>query len=1063
MRPIRPDAHLPHVRRLVVACMRCGLLILCFLFVTTKASAQSGTGNEKTVSGIITDEEGIPLIGVSVFVENTTIGVSSDINGAYEITVPEDAGNIVYSCIGFVTRSIPIVNRTQINVTLEEEAQKLDQVVVVGYGVQKKESSVAAITQVKGEQLNSMSVTSISNALTGQIPGVTTVQASGEPGRDHTKVMIRGVSSWVSSDPLVLVDGVERDFNNIDPSEIESMSVLKDASATAVFGVRGANGVILITTKRGKAGDVKVNFSTEMGLKQPINMVSSMDSYNVGLVMNEARKNDNNWGAMLSNEVLEHYRTQDMPYVYTNTDWQEVMLKNGFNHKYNLNVSGGTDFARVFASLSYLHDGDVIRTDRNMDYDPSYKYDRFNYRFNVDMNVTKTTVVSIDAGGYIGIKNHPNEYNNIRRYRPIFCLGPMDGVPYYPESVLEQYPDLAHPDETGVRIGTTDLTNSENPVVANSYSGSRTVKTTNVNLSLRIKQDLRFITEGLSARLLLSYNNISRWQKVISYDAPTYKLLPDGTWIRRVGRDDSMREEPVNIPSVGFETEDGSPIPTKDYYMEVALDYSRTFGKHAVSGLIVGQRMKRMRDVAFPSYQQGLAVRATYDYAGKYLFEANLGYNGSEQFAPGNQYGLFPSFAIGYNLHNEKFFKPLKKIINMAKIRASWGQVGSDASDERWLFISSFISGSGWNYSPGLPNAGGANRIPIIEEKAANINAGWEIATKRDIGFELGFLKNDMFVLTMDFYNENRDGILLSRNSVPTYAGTEPKKMNLGSTVTKGYEIELKFQYGTPDGNWYVWAKPAISFSDNRITNRDEPMYSPAYLKQEGNRIGQLFGYHHTGWIQDADVAMTSARYGGGLMGLGDTEYVDFNGDGIIDDNDRYELGYSQTYPLYNYSLSLGFTFKNFEFDVLFQAVSHYSKHVIDSFAWPLHRLSNQVFDYQLDAWSPDNRDARYPAFHFDANRTHNNITDGAVRSVSVYDASYIRLKNISIAYNLPHRIASKAGLSSAKIYLRGNNVFTWAPNYPLGDPEGSDDGGNLTYGYYPMTRLFSLGLQIGF
>ena len=1044
-----------------------GFVLLFPVFMSDwSASAQSADqqGGAMTVNGIVTDESGVPLVGVYVFVENTTNGVSTNLDGEYSIEVTGDAPELVFSCLGFETQKFPVTGNATINVALAQDAQNLDEVVVVGYGVQKKESSVAAITQVKGDDLAGTNTTSIASALQGQIPGVSVVMNSGQPGGEVSKIMIRGVSSWVSSDPLVLVDGVERDYNNIDPSEIETMSVLKDASATAVFGVRGANGVILITTKRGKAGEVKVNFSSEVGVKQPINMIAPMDSYTTALIINEARKNDNDWGSMLSDEVIEHYRVQDMPYVYTNTNWQDVMLKNGIQHKYNLNVSGGTDFARVFASLSYMHDGDIINTIKNELYDPSYKYDRYNYRFNVDMNVTKTTVVSIDAGGYIGFRNAPFETNTQRRFRPIFTLGPMDGVPFYPADVLEQYPDTVHPDETGWRLGSTDITNAENPMVANSFSGSRTVKTSNINLSIRLNQDLSFITEGLSAKIQASYNNISRWTKTIEYSAITYKLNTDLTWVRRLGRTETGREDPEEIPTVNTDSMDGDPYPTKNYYYEVSLNYNRTFGKHGVTGLIVGQRRKTMRNAQFPSYEQGIAARVTYDYANKYLFEANLGYNGSEQFASSKQYGLFPSFAVGYNLHNEKFFQPLRKVVNRAKIRASWGQVGSDASGgDRWLFSSSFVTGSGDVYTPGLPGIAGPDRTPIVEEKAANVNAGWEIATKRDIGFELSFLKNDMFVLSMDFFDEHRTGILLSRQSVPTYAGIEPKKMNLGETRTKGYEIELKFQWSSPDDNWYVWARPAVSFSDNRIISKDEPMYTPAYLKEEGHRIGQVFGYHHTGWIQDADVAMTAARYGGGLMGLGDTEYVDFNGDGIIDSNDIYALGYAQTYPLYNYSFSLGFTFKNFEFDMMFQAASHLTRTVVDNFAWPLHRLSNQVFEYQLDSWSPDNRDARYPAYHFDTNRIHNNIGDGQARSVAAYDASYIRLKNINVAYNLPKRIVQKIGLSKFSVYARANNLFTWAPGYPLADPEASDGGSNVTNGYYPMTRTVTLGLQIGF
>ncbi|MGM9767388.1 MAG: SusC/RagA family TonB-linked outer membrane protein [Candidatus Cryptobacteroides sp.] len=1045
----------------------CALVILLALlplsiFAAGKESPQDD--GRITLTGQVTDDFGDPLVGVSVFVEGTMTGASTDQDGVYTIDVPAKTKMLVFSCVGFETQRVPIQGNKKIDVVLMMDNESLDEVVIVGYGVQKKESSVAAITQIKGESLANTNMTSVAGALQGQIAGVAVIQNNGMPGQDNTSIKIRGVSSWVSSSPMVLVDGVERDFNNIDPSEIETISVLKDASATAVFGVRGANGVILITTKRGKSGRVKVDFSSEVGVKQPINMKKPEDAYTTGLVMNIARANDNDWGAQLSDEVLEHYRTHDMPYVYTDTDWQDFMLKNGVQHKYNLNVSGGTDFAKVFASISYLHDGNVINTVKNELYDPTWKYDRYNYRFNVDMNVTKTTVVSIDAGGYIGIRNAPFETNNQRLFRPIFTLGPMDGVPFYPAEVLDQYPDSQRPDETGMRLGSTNITNAENPMIANSYSGSRTIKTNNINLSLRLKQDLEFITKGLSLKAQVSYNNLSRWTRTISYKAITYHLNTDLSWVRRLGRDETGREDPEEIPAVGTDSMNDSPYPTRNWYYEASLNYDRTFGRHGVTGLIVGQRRQTSKDAAFPSYEQGLAARVTYEYANRYLFEANLGYNGSEQFAKSKQYGLFPSFALGYNLHNEKFFQPVRKVINKAKFRASWGQVGSDATGgERWLFNSSYSTGGGFQYTPGTPSTPGTSLPTIVEDKAPNINAGWEIATKRDLGVELSFMKNDMFVLSMDFYNEDRDGILLSRQQVPTYIGNQPKKMNLGKTKTKGYEIDLKFQWASKDGSWYVWVKPSIAFSDNRIISKDEPMYTPAYKKEEGHRIGQIFGYHHTGWIQDGNVAMTSARYGGGLFGLGDTEYVDFNGDGIIDSNDMYALGYTQTYPLYTYSTPLGFSWKGLSFDMLFQAVSHISRKTVDNFAWPIHRLSNQVFDFQMDSWSPDNRDAKYPSYHFDTNRTHNNVGDGTPKSTCVYDASYLRLKSLSVSYKLPEKALGKMGVSSMRFYFKANNLFTWAPNYPLADPEASDGGSDMTNGYYPMTRTFTFGFQLGF
>ena len=1030
--------------------------VLLLISVLPSASAQS-----LKVTGKVVDETGLPVIGASVFVENTKTGVSTDLNGLYELTVPSPKSTLVFSCIGYAETRVGVNGRSMIDIVLSEDTQFLDEIVVVGYGTQKKESTVASIAQVKGEVLARTNHANIATALSGQVSGVSVIQNNGMPGDEGQTVLIRGKSSWQGdSAPLVLVDGVEREYKQIDPSEIETMSVLKDASATAVFGVRGANGVILITTKRGQSGRVKVNLSTEAGVKTPINMVKPMRAYDTALAINEAARNDGEWGNLYSDEILEHYRLGDMPYVYTDTDWQDLMLQNGYQQKYNLNVSGGTDFARVFASIGYLHDDDIINTEKHYNYDPSYTYNRYNYRFNIDMNLTRTTTVSVDAGGYVGLKNAPYETNVQRRFRPIFTLGPLDGVPFYPASVLNDYPDTVRPDENGFRLGTTELTNSENPLCANSYSGSRNHTNNNINLSIKLKQDLSFITPGLSAKVSASYDNKTRWLKTISYNALTYKLRPDGTWVSRFGRDGNAREEAIDEPSVSTSNLDTS---IKTYYYEASIDYARKFGKHDVSAMVVAQRRNRQSMVAFPSYQQGLAGRVTYGYDNRYLFEANLGYNGSEQFSPKNRYGLFPSFALGYNLHNEKWFKPIKAVVNKAKIRGSWGQVGSDAASARWLFISEYATGSADCWFPGTPSSAGVSLTPIVESKAANEDATWEVATKRDIGVELSFLKNDMITVGLDFFDENRTGILLTRGTVPDYVGITSKDVNLGETQTKGYEIEVKWQYTTPSGDWYFFVKPSISISDNRIINKDEPLYSPAYLKQQGYRIDQVKGYHVAGYIQDADALMTSPAYGGNPLGLGYSEYIDFNGDGAIDENDQFAFGYSQKYPLNNYSLSLGFSWKNFDFDMLFQAASGISRFACDNFAWPLHRLSKQIFEYQLDYWSPYNTDARYPAIHTESYRQHNNIKDGAIKTNTTYDASYIRLKNVNLSYRLPKKLVQKANLSSASVFLRGNNIFTWCPDFPLGDPEATDGGENLTNGFYPMTRTITLGLQLGF
>ncbi|MEN6321996.1 MAG: TonB-dependent receptor [Proteiniphilum sp.] len=1037
-----------------------GLLPVCLWVFSIGMFAQS-----IAVSGTVRDDKGEPLIGVTIQIKGMSAGTVTDINGGFSLSNVPPNSTLLFSYIGFATQEIAVGNRKVVDVVMSEDDNLLEEVVVVGYGIQKKESAVAAISQVKGDDMLKMTSSNITNALTGQVPGVSIVQNSGQPGAEAGKIYIRGISSWVQSDPLVLVDGVERDFNNIDPNEIETLSVLKDASATAVFGVRGANGVILITTKRGTKGDVKVSATAEVIAKQPINVIAPMSSYATTLVMNEAYKNDNNWGNLLPNELIEHYRTQDMPYIYPNTNWQELMLKDvGFSNKYNVNVTGGTDFARVFASISYLYDDDIIKTVKQPTYDPTWRFNRYNYRFNIDTDLTKSTVLSLDAGGFIGVRNSPYETSAQRLYRPIYMLGPMVSPAGYPAEVLEEYPDFARPDEVGYRIAGTGFPNSENPMVANNYSGQRTVKQTDLNATIHLKQKLDFVTKGLSADAKVAYTHNMAYVREWSYDAITWHLNPDASWTRYKGRGGTIDSEEAAMP-VNYLGESVEGTPFRSWYFEASVDYARTFDKHSVTGLLLGQRRKRQNNVEYPRFDEGLIGRVTYDYASRYLMEVNLAYNGSEQFAPENRYGLFPSFAVGWNLHHEDFFKFFKPVISRFKIRASYGEVGSDASSNRWLYTSSYVNQKSVygndKYFPGL-NTNNAYNSPIIEENAANINAKWERAVKQDIGMEMSFLKNDMFVLTLDFFKENRDQILLDRQSVPAWFGVGMKQQNLGQTKTHGYEVELKYQRTT--GDFFYWVKPSVSFSDNRIIARDEPVYKPSYQKQAGHRIFTEFGYVSTGMIQNVNEQMNSARFGGGMMGLGDSQWVDFNGDGVIDENDRVALGYSTNYPLYNYSLGGGFSYRNFDFDFLLQGVSHFSKVVVDAYSWPLHRLTNHVFEYQTDVWSPSNRDAFFPAYHFDANRTHNNISDGATRSTNMFDASYIRLKSIGVTYTVPKKWVSEMSLDKLSVYLRGNNIFTWAPNYPLADPEGSDgSNGRLVYGYYPLLRRFSLGLQISF
>lgn len=1018
-----------------------------------------------TVTGTVSDAEGERIPGVTIVVQGKGTGTVTDIDGNYRLSNVSSSDILVFSFIGLQTQEIEVGNQPIIDVVLATHVEELEEVVVVGYGIQKKESAVAAISQVDGTELVKSGTVSLSNALTGKVPGVFTVQRSGEPGADAANIFIRGVSSWAGNAPLVIVDGVEGSFNDIDPNEIENLSVLKDASATAVYGVKGANGVILVTTKRGEKGKLRINYSPELGLKDPIMRRNMYDSYRTGLLMNEAYRNDGSWNLILSDDVLEHYRLQDMPYVYPNTDWEEVMVRDfGFTQKHNLNVRGGSEHTRVFASFTYLYDGDIIKTEKQPEYDPAYKFTRYNYRVNLDFDVTSTTVLSLNAGGFLGIKNQPNETAAIRTHRPIMMLGPMTIPPKYDAEALELYPDLVYPDETGVRLSNTGITNANNPYNAVNYSGFRQTKSTGLSTTIILDQKLDFITKGLSAKGKAAYNHDEAYLKTYNLDAVSYRLNRNGEWTRYVGRDE-VDAERAQLP-ISPGSEDISSGPFRSWYYELSIDYARNFDGHNVSALLLGNRRTWQNDVAFPHFEEGIVGRVTYDYNTKYLLEINLGLNGSEQFSPKNRYGFFPSYALGWNMHHEKFMEPMKPLINRVKLRYSYGEVGSDnAGGDRWLYTTTYTTGdtNAWAFRPGTGTNPGPAITPIAEGQVANENAQWERSIKQDIGMELGFLKNNMFLVTLDFFKEKRDKILLSRQSIPDWFGVGAKQQNLGKTETWGYEAELKYTGGSYQGLSH-WVKLGVNFSDNKIVERDEPYLKPEYSKVAGKRIDQIFGNVSTGYIDDVDERAAVPRYGGGMMGLGDVVYVDFNGDGNIDVLDEVPLGYSGTYPLFFYTLSGGFMYKGFDVEVNFQAATHVSRILVDAYMWPFHRLDNQFFDFQSDYWRPDNRDAAFPTLRMDANRVHNNILDGKPKTISVMDASYLRLKTMNIGYTIPSVNTKKHNIEQLRIFLQGNNLFTFSPGMPIGDPEGNDDNnGRVTWGYYPLIRRITLGMQLSF
>ena len=1048
----------------------------------TGPPVQSLSPNQQgiTVTGVISDAYG-PLPGATVFVKGTTRGTASDVDGKYTVTVPDREAVLQFTFIGYLKQEIVVGDRTVIDILLKEDMKVTDEVVIVAYAKQNRETVLASVSEVKGEVLVNMGTASLANALSGTVEGLSVIQTSGQPGSDRARIYVRGRSSWSGGDeadtPLVLVDGIERDFNDIDANEVESISILKDAAATAPYGARGADGVILVTTKRGVRGKVQISGTADLIVKTPMGVPKPLNSYQTALLYNEALKNSNQWQRLITDEALEHYRLQDDPYRYPNTDWQDYVLKKaGFSNKYNLNVSGGTEFARVFASMSYLHNGDIFNTEvyRNgrQNYDPRNYLDRFNYRFNIDLDLTGTTVLSLDAGGMISYTNSSNDTNANHTWRPMYTLGPMSGVPFYPAEVLDQYPDYLRSGELGMRVGSTmENVDMDNPGIALNYSGQRSNRVSDMTPTIQLKQLLDFVTPGLNfsgkVSLTHSINNMVYW----TFDPVTWKLMPDESWLRNKGRQTVTSEAPATTVS---RKNSSVGSPNRQWYYELSLNYARNFDKHAVTGLLLAWRKKNQANIQLPHYRECLLGRVTYNFDTKYMFEFNASYEGSEQFAPNNRYGFFPSFGIGWNIHREKFFYEHIPFIKNLKIRFSHGSVGSDrALGEQFLYLSQFLQNqavhtgggliymAGANFYPGITGTGTNTYLwPIYEESLANINARWEKAVKDDLGIELSFWKLSG---SLTFYWEHRDGILIDPNSnmLPYMLGIRSKSLNMGESKSRG--LELSFGYTQQIGNVNFWVRPRISFNDNLMVKTAESLDLPAYATSRGYRIGQVgvVEIQPEKINQNADMVMNSAPNGNSYMGLGDIRWYDFDGNGTIDGNDFIQTNKYGTVdqPLHNYGLSAGLRWGNLSFDLLLQGTDRITRNLNEIYVWPLNQYGRQVMEYQTDAWSPSNRDAFYPQLRTQDTRGHNASNLGVWSPITFRSGAYLRLKNMGLNYELPQSIINLLRVSNLSLYVRGLNILTLKSKSMPFDPEQ----GMPSNGAYPLTREFTAGLRITF
>ena len=1057
-------------------------LMLCFFFVAVGVGAYA----QKTVTGKVTDEGGQPLPGVSIVIKGTSTGTITDADGSFSLANVRSDATLVFSFVGMAPQEVPVGNKTVFTVVMTEQTIGIEEVVAVGYGVQKKESVVGSIVQATKEELKRTgNVSDLRQALVGQLPGVVALTVSGEPGgiltgSSATNIFIRGQNTWNGGQPLILVDGVERGMNNVDVNEVESISVLKDASATAVFGVKGANGVILITTKRGAEGKTTLNFNytstASMLSKQP----DKLDSYDALMRKNEMIEregvlNEPSWTSYVPYEIVKRFKKPQTPeyaYIYPNVDWEDEMFKTmGLSHRMNLSAQGGSKAIQYFGSLAYLHEGDMF-TDYNngKGYDPNYNYDRFNFRSNIDIMLTRSTKFKLNLAGYYSLKNtnYNNEGSTSRAdawmWRSTYGLAPDLFLPMYKDGRWGAYQEGGN--------------NSVNPLVIVYNIGIRQTRQTQLNADFTLDQDLKFITKGLKASASLYYDNYIRseggiydvgnsaraneaganvkftqiyWMKYkdANQDPSEYTMyLPvsdeEYAWVIRPW---TIRQEVVGS---GANFTSGIPVERRLMY-QFQTNYARTFGNHNVSAMGVFKREEYAYGSMFKNYREDWVFRASYDYSSRYLLEVNGAYNGSEQFGPGYRFEFFPSVAVGWYISNEKFFKV--PWIDRMKFRYSRGKVGDDKiSGGRWLYADQYA----YSGKAGLnETSNGLSPYTMYRQSVVgNPDIHWESALKQNLGIELGVLKN-LFTLNLELFNENRTDILLegSSRNVPPFFGGTPPSANLGQVKSKGLEIELGFNKKI-NRNIGTWGTLALTHNENKVIFKDDPPLQFDYLKAAGYPIGQTRSLKKTNFYNNWDEVYASIpTETNDLQKLpGYYDLIDFNADGIIKSSeDTPPIGYSEI-PQNTGSLTLGGNFKGLTLMVQFYGVNNANRSI------QFNNYANDfdvVFGHARDYWSKDNTDAESFLPRWKTNAE--NIGD-----YFIYDASYVRLRTAEIAYSFTEMPwVKRAGFTNMRLFLNGNNLFFWSklPD----DREQTYTGGSATEGAYPTVKTINLGIELTF
>lgn len=1034
-------------------------LSLALILASMVAVAQT-----KTVKGVIYEEEtGEPMPGATVSVEGSTRGVMTDLDGSFELTGVKPTDKLKFECLGKETQVLQVGTMTNFVVKLKNAANELDEVTVVAFGKQRKESVIGSISTVDVKTLKVPS-SNLTTALAGNVAGVIAYQRTGEPGQDNADFFVRGITTFgANTSPLILIDNIEltsTDLARLQPDDIESFSIMKDATATALYGARGANGVIFVTTKRGQEGPAKIFARVETSISAPTDVVELADPVTYMKSYNEAISTRDPLGELMYtyDKIEQTGKPGANRLIYPANDWYDMLFKD-FATSYRANVSarGGGKVATYYVSGAYTEDTGVLKVDKRNSFNNNIDDKNYTLRSNVDINVTPTTKLAVRlTGNFRDYQGPLNGGSDV--YRQIMHSDPVLFPAYYP--VDDEHVGIQH-----IMFGNYEDGSYINPY-ANLVKGYKNYQRSQMIAAVQLEQDLKFITKGLSFMTLFNLTRLSEFTVNRQFNPYWYRL----------DRYDSYTGEyhvnRINENGTDYLTYSESGKTVKNtMYSETRLNYNRSFGKHDVTGLLVLTASESLTanagslQLSLPSRNAGLSGRFTYGYDKRYFIEYNFGYNGSERFHKSHRWGFFPSAGLAWMMSNEKWFKPLTKVVSNLKLRYSYGLVGNDnigSSSNRFYYLSEMsMNNSGLGASFGETRNVSYNGIGVV--RYANEAITWEKSYKSNYALELGLFKK--LDIIAEYFTEHRTDIFMQRADIPNTMGLQAAVYgNIGQARTKGIDIQADYKQAWSNGLW-ASARANFTYSSGKYDVYEEPTYPESYRQHAGRSIRQTWGYiAERLFVDDEDAANSPSQAAfGSQYGGGDIKYTDVNGDGVITNADMVPIGYP-TSPeiIYGFGVSLGH--KGFDFSVFFQGLARESFWIDATSAYstkynkygtaPFVNNGQLLKAYSDSHWSEDNRDiyALYP--RYSAYENHNNTQ---VSTWWMRDGSFVRLKQMEFGYTLPQKLTNKIHIDNLRVYFQGNNLLCWS-KFKLWDPELAGEGFN-----YPIQRTFNIGLNVTF